>query len=448
MTPDPEFLHWCMGACDGTLTPKEMLRFERRLSDDANARRYYAEFVQLHVMLGGARLPLPLSNLAAGYASQSGAALRHTVSIRRLLALAACVALLLGALVWWQGRQGMLNGPLLSSGGGNPPGSILVTRNGRSWSPSENSISVAPGDTVELKGNSKGAVLFLDAAATRLTLHPGSLCRIVSLSPQKCLQLDRGRIRATVARQPEGAPLLIRTPYADATVLGTIFSLDSRSDQTGLTVERGVVRLTQTDGFAENIKAGQSAVAALGMPVTRVTIPAGIQPVPLRAQQVWIKGPAQWSDTGVISFSFSTRPNDWVLTPGATWDPNGFLTLAYSMERPISYRAVSPYFPVRPGERLTIRGKARTAIGARLTVSYYQRDSGGRCFGYDKVPGSFTSPVADSNADLSPFEFTFTTLDSPELSSIALILYCGHTTNGRPQPGDTLDIAELSVSRN
>ena len=72
-----------------------------------------------------------------------------------------------------------------------------------------------------------------------------------------------GKLEATVARQRPFKPLLVRTPNAEARVLGTKFTLTTTTNRTRLDVSEGSVRLTRaSDGAAVKVGAGQYAVVA------------------------------------------------------------------------------------------------------------------------------------------------------------------------------------------
>jgi hypothetical protein len=75
--------------------------------------------------------------------------------------------------------------------------------------------------------------------------------------------LARGRLTAEVTPQPPGLPLLITTPQAQATVVGTRFTLSVDRNSTRLEVTRGGVRLAPlAGGEAASVSASQSAVVS------------------------------------------------------------------------------------------------------------------------------------------------------------------------------------------
>ena len=59
----------------------------------------------------------------------------------------------------------------------------------------------------------------------------------------KRVQIRSGSIVGTVAKQPSGAPMVLLTPQAEATVLGTHFLFETGKDNSRLTVYEGRVAL-------------------------------------------------------------------------------------------------------------------------------------------------------------------------------------------------------------
>ena len=85
----------------------------------------------------------------------------------------------------------------------------------------------------------------------------------------KRLYLSKGRVSATVARQPEGQPFILSTPHGEARVLGTTLRLTVEAAPAGgltrLEVVEGKVRLQRRDGKAVDVTSGHLAVAADGV---------------------------------------------------------------------------------------------------------------------------------------------------------------------------------------
>ncbi len=71
--------------------------------------------------------------------------------------------------------------------------------------------------------------------------------------------LDRGTLRAEVAKQEPGSPLRVLTPEAEVTVVGTEFLLDGR----GIEVDEGVVRYARrSDGASVDVPARHRALVS------------------------------------------------------------------------------------------------------------------------------------------------------------------------------------------
>ena len=73
---------------------------------------------------------------------------------------------------------------------------------------------------------------------SKITLGGRSQATIVG-GPQKVVRLDRGRLSASVARQPPGRPMLIVTPTAQLEVLGTQLNVDADLSATLVNVNEG-----------------------------------------------------------------------------------------------------------------------------------------------------------------------------------------------------------------
>lgn len=105
---------------------------------------------------------------------------------------------------------------------------------------------------------------------TRAEVLAGSRLTVLPEASGKSLLLTRGRIAVQVSLQPAGRPMVIRTPEALATVVGTGFVLDCAAGTTRLAVEHGTVRLG--GGGAETLvtTGGRAIADRLGVrPVPR-----------------------------------------------------------------------------------------------------------------------------------------------------------------------------------
>lgn len=143
----------------------------------------------------------------------------------RVLALAACLMLLLGG-AWLVMAHGMgVHADL--------PSLVVVGQ------PAGTSRKLATGS--ELASDQDLVLTWADG--TRAAVLAGSRLTVLPVTTGKSLRLTSGRIAVEAAPQPAGRPLTIRSPEALATVVGTAFVLDSAAGETRLAVEHGSVRL-------------------------------------------------------------------------------------------------------------------------------------------------------------------------------------------------------------
>lgn len=229
MNPDPELLELCGAARDGVLTREQHERLEARLAGDAQARRFYAEFVQLHVMLGRAH---PGGSTVASQPVATRAARRPWI-----WAAAACFALAAtGAWAWltWRPAAGLVA----------VRGAVTILRDGMNLAGTE-ALTLRAGDVVRTAPGARARVQWR-REATRLDLQAGTETRLISVRGAKRLALVAGALTAEVARQSPRRPMIIETSNAKAEVLGTKFALSAPSDadkSTRLQVDEGRVLL-------------------------------------------------------------------------------------------------------------------------------------------------------------------------------------------------------------
>jgi hypothetical protein len=122
--------------------------------------------------------------------------------------------------------------------------------------------ALAPGAVLTAAADGCASLRYADG--TRLETGPDTTLRPMPGSG-KLLFLERGALKADVARQPAGQPLVIATSNAEARVLGTRFTLLAAPEATRLEVREGKVRLTRKpDGASVDVGAGQFAQAARG----------------------------------------------------------------------------------------------------------------------------------------------------------------------------------------
>jgi len=128
-----------------------------------------------------------------------------------------------------------------------------------------------PGQGLETAAKDGSAILTF-GDRTQLELGPGTEIRDVydqelpgKGARGKRLLVARGRVAASVAKQPPDQPFVLSTPHGEAKVVGTTLRLTVDPSATRLEVTEGKVRLSRLDGKSVDVPAGQVAVAAAGL---------------------------------------------------------------------------------------------------------------------------------------------------------------------------------------
>ncbi|HVR85149.1 MAG TPA: FecR domain-containing protein, partial [Planctomycetota bacterium] len=142
---------------------------------------------------------------------------------------------------------------------------FVVTKDGKS--PATVGVDLIAGQGLETGGGASRIVLRL-TDKTRVDLGPDSVLAELKLDSGKRIALTRGTVRAVVAKQPKGEPLIFTTPHGQATVVGTTLRLYVDPDPkkgTRLEVEEGKVELKNLAGKTVMVESGHYAVAAVGV---------------------------------------------------------------------------------------------------------------------------------------------------------------------------------------
>lgn len=125
-------------------------------------------------------------------------------------------------------------------------------------------LDLIPGHELHT-GPRSGSVVIKVTDGTRIVLAADSSLKLTAdfkAGAGRSFTLSRGLLRAEVAKQPAGAPMVFATPTADARVLGTDLILTAATESTRLEVRTGKVRLVRReDGVSADVAAGQVAVA-------------------------------------------------------------------------------------------------------------------------------------------------------------------------------------------
>jgi hypothetical protein len=146
-------------------------------------------------------------------------------------------------------------------------GEVFVTgKEGRS--PARAEMDLLPGQGLETAENeARGVLVFADG--TRVEAGPGAAVKDLRAEGGKRVFVEKGAVRAEVARQPKDQAMVFETPHGMAKVLGTTLRIVVESGEKGSTqleVTEGKVRLQRRfDGRTVDVPSGYYAVAARGV---------------------------------------------------------------------------------------------------------------------------------------------------------------------------------------
>lgn len=252
---------------DGTLTTAEHAAVNQRLRNDADLREHLREIAEQAVAMGdmarqrGTDTPVCSPPIPTRF--------RADRSVR--LTLAASIAVLAtSAWLWFDSHESPVLTLVDSSG-------TVVWNHG-----GEMRVNVSDGEklaagTLETLGETASAQLqFADGTIISLT---GESELAFSEEGQKLLVLRKGSLSAQVKPQPRGHPMIVRTPSAEAEIVGTTFNLSARPDDTLLKVDEGLVKLKRlADGTSIDVPAQSSAVASLN---SSLKLDPAVTPEPL-----------------------------------------------------------------------------------------------------------------------------------------------------------------------
>lgn len=133
-------------------------------------------------------------------------------------------------------------------------GQVFIELKGRR-SPAASGSELSPGHLL-FTINGTATVAYPDG--TIVAVGASTWINRLTEADGKRIALSEGTLRATVAKQPEGKPLVITTPNGDARVVGTVFRLTAEKTRTHLEVEEGTVQLKGVDVTAGHVASTDS----------------------------------------------------------------------------------------------------------------------------------------------------------------------------------------------
>jgi hypothetical protein len=187
---------------DGTISAKEMAQLNARLLEDADARREFAELMNMDSALAALAAGWGHENLTSEKGATAPTVLKFPLRAR-WAAAAACVVVVLVAGGWWQ--QQMMQRPFATVA------SVVGV------------VSFEPGGGLrgEMHEMSAGTLSLITAQGAHVVIEAPAVFRFESAQR---LRITRGRLAAEVPPSAKGFTVV--TPSGDAIDLGTRFGVD------------------------------------------------------------------------------------------------------------------------------------------------------------------------------------------------------------------------------
>ncbi len=266
MTPHERFAAYF----DDDTTPEDAAEFRAWLASDPEHARDFVRYAALHQAL---REELKGREIrreeSVARTTQRPSPQRQSTWLRwGAIAAAVCLAAF-GfsrfmhtdpALVVFTARIEKIQGPVL-----------FVDRNGVSRQIAKERELISEKTSLEFDGPGRAVVSFFDgtvldmsvqAAGGALRLErPEGRPNINRARVGKRVSIQNGVLSASIAHQPDGQPMIVCTPHAEATIVGTQFSLDANATATHLTVTEGKIHIVRyLDESSADVSAGETIV--------------------------------------------------------------------------------------------------------------------------------------------------------------------------------------------
>lgn len=229
-TDDKNIIEMISGYLDNALSPEETGCLLERIRNDQAAADLMCELSIQHVQLR--RIFKEAGATAVERNLRAVSVFSHLIPVRRSLALAACLAVIL-ATGFWLGR--FIHEHYLL-----PSASIVLRQAGQESAATECVRTVAAGALIVAPAGNIQILRFKDG--TTFEFGEGSKAQIADLGSTKSgkiVKLMTGAVIADVARQPADFPLRVITPHLEVIVAGTRLTCKVEGDHTHVRMHQG-----------------------------------------------------------------------------------------------------------------------------------------------------------------------------------------------------------------
>lgn len=253
MTPEQRDL-LILRYLDGTASAAEVAKLEEQLWSDEEARLLVRDLAEQAVGMADFARERMIQPSQQGQNNPQSLPQRR---LRKWWLPAACIALVVGGIAFWVASTDRVAVTIA-----HVSGAVSFTpKDGQARFGLEGGERVPLG-TFRLEGATSTVQLSFDDGNSVILTGDAELV-VVSAGKEKLLTLYEGLLTGDVRPQEPGRPMVIRTPIADAEVIGARFMLAAGKNRTDLLVESGSVKL-RYDGSTIEVPEGQEAVAELG----------------------------------------------------------------------------------------------------------------------------------------------------------------------------------------
>jgi hypothetical protein len=258
-------VEWIERFHEDRLDESEVQAFARRLRTDPSFTRLYSAFLSDEVIFIRAIESLGLDGSVG--VSRGGFALRlpnWDLSWAKWPASVVAVLMIL-----------FLSYSIIFGGGAeevvatvdSAPADAVIRRDGERL-PARTGVRLRSGDTLIAGGNQGLSLTYNDG--TVLTMRPNCRATFKIKGQQKFLYVFSGMVMADVAVQAENLPMVMETPTATATVMGTSFTLAVSASDSRIDVRKGRVHFANTTGSEDLVHEGEFAIASPSRPVIAI----------------------------------------------------------------------------------------------------------------------------------------------------------------------------------
>jgi hypothetical protein len=318
---------------DEALTESEARELESLLADNEAARRAHVQILRIEAVLRGQRKGLEMARpvMERIRSAQADSVARGVIAQIKLkpapewrreqpraggvwqwfsvvyspglaLRLGIAIALVAAAIFAIWNFSAVQGTPTLADVQG---AGVILERSGQRLTAGPN-VRLQPGDVLRTSSDGRAVICF-PPEETRMSLSPGTVCKLTTFARGKHFELEEGTLEATVARQRPFRPMLLKTPQAEARVIGTRFTLTVTTNSTRLDVTEGRVRFTRTrDAHFVRVDAGHYAVAAADYELAALPLTGSI------LRECWTNVPGSYPLLGLMSNPrFPLHPDSW-----------------------------------------------------------------------------------------------------------------------------------------